>query len=85
MRVDKLLNKLCIVKHRNIAKKACANNLIKINNVAVKSSKEVKDMDIIEVNLYGYQTKFRIIKIPTGNVSKASANNYYEVIEKIPL
>ena len=84
MRVDKLLNILCIIKHRNIAKKACANNLIKINNVVVKPSKEVKENDIIEMNLYGYHTKFRIIKVPTGNVSKASAGNYYEVIEKTP-
>ncbi len=85
MRVDKLLNKLCIVKHRNIAKKSCDSNLVKVNDVMVKPSKEVKENDIIEIKLYGYRLKFRIIEVPKGNVPKAEATKYYEVIEKTPL
>ena len=82
MRIDLLLNKLCFVKTRSVAKKACDKNLVKINNKIAKASTNVNDGDIIEYKLYGYFNKLRIITVPQGNVSKNNAPQFYEIIER---
>ena len=82
MRVDKLLNKICLVKTRSIAKKACDKKLVKINDKIAKASANVHDGDIIEYQLYGYFNKFRITIVPNGNVSKNNAPEFYEILER---
>lgn len=82
MRVDKLLNKLCLVKTRSIAKKACDKNLVKINGKRAKASAIINDSDIIEYELYGYFNKLKITEVPKGNVSKANAPKYYVMLER---
>lgn len=82
MRIDQLLNRLCLVKTRSIAKKAADKNLIKINGKTAKASSSVIAGDIIEYELYGYYNKLKIIEIPKGNVSKVTAPKYYEFIER---
>jgi len=82
MRVDQLLNKLCLVKTRSIAKKACDKNLVKINDKIAKASASVHDGDIIEYQLYGYFNKLRITTVPKGNVSKNSSPEFYEILER---
>jgi len=87
MRIDQLMNRLCLVKSRNIAKNACDRELVLINDKPVKASTEVHEGDIIRYSVYGYDTVLRIVKIPKGNVSKKSAGEYYEVLvrEKLDL
>ena len=82
MRVDKLLNKLCLVKTRSIAKNACDKKLIKINGKIAKASATIVDNDIIEYELYGYYNKVKISKVPIRNVSKAKAPEFYEILER---
>ncbi|MDD3050191.1 MAG: S4 domain-containing protein [Candidatus Cloacimonetes bacterium] len=82
MRIDQLLDKLCLVKSRNVAKKACELNLVKINDKTAKASSMLHDNDIVEYQIYGYKTKIKIKNIPTGNVSKKTASEYYEIIER---
>ena len=82
MRIDQLLNKLCLVKSRSIAKKACDKNLVKINDKIAKSSSNVNAGDVIEYQLYGFQNKFRLLEIPQGNVSKNNAAGFYEMLER---
>ncbi len=82
MRIDQLLNKLCLVKTRSIAKKACDKNLVKINDKIAKASANVNDGDIIEYQLYGYFNKLRITTVPQGNVSKNNASEFYEILER---
>lgn len=82
MRIDQLLKKLCLVKTRSIAKKACDKNLVKINDEIVKASTNVTDGDIIEYQLYGYFNKIKILEIPKGNVSKENASKFYEILER---
>lgn len=87
MRVDILLNKLCLVKTRSIAKKACDLQLVKINGKLAKASSEVKADDLVNYELSGYKTEIKIIEIPRGNVSKKNAAQFYELIcrEKLTL
>jgi len=82
MRIDQLLNKLCLVKTRSIAKKACDKNLVKINDEIAKSSSNVNTGDIIEYQLYGFQNKIKILEVPAGNVSKNNAAKFYEMLER---
>ena len=82
MRIDQILNKLCLVKTRSIVKKACDLNLVKINSKIAKASNKVQVNDIIEYDLNGYFTKIRLVEIPQGNVSKSSAPKFYEMIER---
>lgn len=83
MRLDMLLNKLCIVKTRSIAKKACDNNAVLVNNSKGKASLEINIGDIIECNLFGYKTTLKITAIPEGNISKKDVLSYYEIIDRI--
>lgn len=82
MRVDKLMNKLCLVKTRTIAKKACDKNLVKINDTIAKSSSKIAAGDILEYEIYGYKNKLKIGKIPNGNVSKNNSVEYYEILDR---
>lgn len=85
MRVDLLLNKLCLTKTRSIAKNACDKNLVSINGKTAKASAEVKAGDEIVLKLYGYAHHLKITAIPTGNVSKTAATDYYDLTGKTEL
>ena len=82
MRIDQFLNKLCLIKTRSIAKKACDKNLVKINDKIAKSSSKVFQDDVVEYQIYGYLTKIKILEIPKGNVSKVNAAKYYEIMSR---
>ena len=55
MRVDQLLDKLCLIKTRSMAKKACDLNLVSINGKIVKASAEVRANDEIRYKIYNWQ------------------------------
>ncbi len=82
MRIDLLMNKLCLVKSRNVGKTACDKGLVLVNAKAVKASYEVKTDDEIEITMYGYKTTIKLTDIPTGNVAKKDSANYYTLLVK---
>lgn len=82
MRIDKLLDVLCIVKHRNIAKKACDNGFVTVNGNIAKPAKKVKVGDEISVALFGFIIKFEMTEMPTKNIKKSDAKNYYKLVVK---
>jgi ribosome-associated heat shock protein Hsp15 len=47
MRLDLLLNKLCLTKTRSIAKNACDKGLLMVNGKTAKASTEIKNSDMI--------------------------------------
>lgn len=85
MRIDMLLNKLCLTKTRNIAKKACDKNLVWINGKLVKASHEVRAGDLICFNLYSFKHEIEILELPVGNVAKKEVTNYYKLLDKSAL
>jgi len=85
MRIDLLLNKLCIVKSRNIAKNACDKKAVRVNGNIAKASLEINPNDHIEYGLFGYFTTIKIIKIPESNVAKKDVLDYYQIISRIKL
>ncbi len=82
MRVDQLLNKLCLTRTRNIAKTACDKGLVSINGKTAKASAEVKDGDLLSFRLYGHDHELRIDRVPTGNVAKKDATEYYTLLSR---
>lgn len=80
MRLDVLLNKLCLTKTRSIAKNACDKGLIQVNGKPAKASTLVQAEDVVRMKLYGHLWELRISKIPSGNVAKKDAGDYYEVL-----
>lgn len=82
MRIDQILNKLCLIKTRSIANQACHKGLILINKNIAKASSLVKENDEVTIKLNGYQTIIKIKEVPNGNVSKKNALDYYDIIER---
>jgi len=78
MRLDVFLKKTCLIKTRNQAKVMCEKGYILLNGKKSKPSKDIKESDIIAYN----NKNIKILKIPTGNVSKKKAEEYYKVIEQ---
>lgn len=85
MRIDMLLNKLCLTKTRSIAKQACDKNLVWINGKPAKASHEIKAGDHVRFHLYGFRHELEILQIPLGNVAKQDATKYYTMLEKSAL
>jgi ribosomal 50S subunit-recycling heat shock protein len=82
MRIDLLLNKLCLTKTRTVAKNACDKNLVYINDKHAKASHEVKAGDKIRLDLYGYRHELELLEVPNGNVAKKDVARYYQLLEK---
>lgn len=85
MRLDQLLNKLCFTKTRSIAKNACDKGLVSINDKTAKAASMVQVDDIITLKLYGFAHEIKITRIPTGNVAKKDAGDYFEMLSREPL
>ena len=82
MRIDVLMNKLCLVKTRSIAKNACDKNAIFVNDKPAKASLEIKTGDVILMNMFGYKTIIKINNLPAGNVAKKDVLSYYEMVSR---
>jgi ribosomal 50S subunit-recycling heat shock protein len=78
MRIDLFLKKTLIVKRREIARELCDKGMVKVNNTLCKPSREVKEGDIIELDASPGALRYRVLKIPEGNVRKEEAEGYYE-------
>ncbi|MEO0185611.1 MAG: S4 domain-containing protein [candidate division WOR-3 bacterium] len=78
MRVDVFLKKALIIKQRSAAKDLCDKQLIKINGITAKPAREVKVGDLIEIETIKGVAKFKVLKVPQGNIKKNEVGEYYE-------
>lgn len=79
MRLDKYLKVSRIIKRRTVAKDACDNGRILVNNKISKPGIEVKEGDILEIIYANKSMKYRITNI-AEHVKKEEASNMYEII-----
>lgn len=63
MRIDKFLKNSRIIKRRTISKIACEMNRVKLNNLIVKPSAEVKIGDIVEVEFQDSILKVEVLSL----------------------
>ncbi len=83
MRLDLFLKSSRLCARRSLAQKFCGANLVKVNGVAAKSSKEIKPGDEIEIKRGNRVTTVRVDAIPDKKqVSRADAANLYEIVSE---
>ncbi len=80
MRIDKFLKNARIIKRRTIAKEACDQGRVYINDKNAKPGDEVKIGDIVQINFGTGSMKFEVLDI-TDNVKKDGAIELYKKIE----
>lgn len=80
MRVDKFLKNSRIIKRRQIAKEACENERVKINDKIAKAGNEVEKGDIIEITFGKSTLKVKVLDLIEG-AKKNTADSMYEVID----
>ena len=81
MRLDKYLKVSRIIKRRTVAKEACENGRVSINDKVAKPSTNINEGDIIEITFANRKLKARIINI-TEHVKKENANEIREHVLK---
>ena len=80
MRIDKYLKNTRIIKRRTIAKEACEQGRVFINERLVKPGDEVKVGDIIQINFGTGSMKIEVLKV-SDNVRKDDSGELYKTIE----
>lgn len=68
MRIDKFLWSIRFYKTRSIAAEEIKKNRVSIGTSAVKSSKEVKEGDIIKIRKNQIDYKIKVIQIPKSRI-----------------
>lgn len=79
MRLDKYLKVSRIIKRRTVAKEACENGRVLINDKVAKPSTEVKEGDIIEIKYAAKILRAKITSI-AEHVRKEDAKAMYEIL-----
>lgn len=81
MRLDKFLKVSRIIKRRTVANEACDLERVSVNGKPAKPSKELNEGDVISIRFGDKEAKFRVLRVPEGNVSKSGSSELYEVAE----
>ena len=79
MRVDKYLKNSRIIKRRTIAKEACEQGRVKINDKIAKPGDNLKVGDIIEIEFGTGAMKVEVLKLKE-HVTKKDAEKLYETL-----
>lgn len=80
MRLDKYLKVTRLIKRRTIANEACDAGRVFVNGKAARASYEVKEDDVIEIQLGQRPLKVQVVSV-TESVRKEDAAQNYRVIE----
>lgn len=80
MRLDKYLKVTRLIKRRTVANDACDAGRIVINGIPSKASYNVKEGDLIEINMGSKPLKVKVISI-NEYANKETAAEQYEIIE----
>lgn len=81
MRIDKYLKNARIIKRRTIAKEACDQGRVLINEKPAKAGTEIKIGDIIEIGFGNKPMRIRVEKI-LDHAPKGSADTMYSIVEE---
>ena len=76
MRLDKYLKVSRIIKRRTVSNEACDAGRIVVNGKIARASYDVKENDIIEVNLGSRPIKLKVLSVNEYATKETAANNY---------
>ena len=80
MRIDKFLKNARIIKRRTIAKEACEQGRVLINDRASKPGDEVRIGDIVQINFGSGSLRLEVLDTK-DNVSKDNSTTLYKNID----
>ena len=81
MRIDVLLKHLCLAKSRSLVKGWCERGLVAINGARARASATVREGDRVTIQYASRTVTVELRDIPTGQVSKARAPDYYVEVD----
>lgn len=79
MRVDKFLKNSRIIKRRTIAKEACEQGRVKINDRIAKPGDNLEVGDIVGIEFGTGAMKIEVLKLKE-HVTKSDAEKLYEIL-----
>ena len=79
MRLDKYLKVTRLIKRRTAANDACDAGKIVVNGKIARASYDVKENDVIEINMGASSLRVRVLKV-SEHVTKENASAHYEVL-----
>ncbi|EOS64015.1 MULTISPECIES: RNA-binding S4 domain-containing protein [unclassified Anaerotruncus] len=80
MRLDKYLKVTRLIKRRTIANEACDAGRIVVNGKIARASYDVKEGDLIEINMGQKPLKVKVVKV-SEYATKETAADAYTVVE----
>lgn len=80
MRIDKFLKNSRLIKRRSVAKEACEQERILINDKVAKPGTEVREGDVIRIQFGNSSVTAKVLKI-MDSCKKDDAASMYEIIE----
>ncbi len=80
MRLDKYLKVTRLIKRRTIANEACDAGRILVNGKVARASYEVKENDLISIQMGSRPVKVRVLKV-SEYATKEDASTHYTVVE----
>ena len=80
MRLDKFLKVSRLIKRRTIANEACDAGRIIVNGKAARASYEVKEGDVLEIQLGQNPLRARVRRVKE-HASKEDASSCYELLQ----
>ncbi len=82
MRIDKFLNSVNIVKNRATAQDMIASNVIFIQGILAKASREVRVGDVIEIRYLERTKRYEVLAIPaTKSTPKSQKGEYVSELD----
>ena len=79
MRIDKYLKVTRLIKRRSVANEACDAEKVSVNGKPARASYDVKEGDIIEINIGAKPLKVRVLDVKEFT-KKEDAAALYEVV-----
>lgn len=76
MRLDKYLKITRLIKRRTVANEACDAGRISVNGKVARASYDVKENDVIEINLGSKPLKVKVLKVNEYATKDTAADNY---------
>jgi len=83
MRLDKWLKVSRLIKRRTVAQMACDHHRVFVNDRVAKSATELKEGDLVHLELGSKAITVRVVSVPQGNVSIQQAGSLYDIVEEI--
>ena len=80
MRIDKFLKNSRLIKRRSVAKEACEQERILINDKVAKPGTEVREGDVIRIQFGNSVVTAKVLRLLDSS-KKEDAETMYEIIE----